>query len=217
MKENVVCPGCGRGYRYILGHVCGECRSRENYKSKKRQLCWKRGKASRHGCTTPHPDLEQRLQELSRRRQAGLPLFPPRRAEGEDDMQGPRREVPPSRRPCWRQEATVGGTKIYLTCGERPDGTLLEIFLDAAKQGSFVRGVLDALARVVSLALQCGTPLEMIVKALRHLNFPPNGAVMGSRTTTVAASVADWIAQELAAAYLPVGKDGPPGSGSIQP
>lgn len=117
------------------------------------------------------------------------------------------RERLPDRRRCWTQKVRIldplGGQTFYLTCGEYPDGRLGEIFLEAHKEGTFARGVLQALARTVSIALQSQAPVGEIVNALRHLNFPPKGDVAGSATVTKCSSVTDWIAQELEAAYPP--------------
>jgi ribonucleoside-diphosphate reductase alpha chain len=114
----------------------------------------------------------------------------------------PTRECLPTRRSSWTQKARVGGQTVYLCVGEFADGRPGEIFLDMHKQGTFARGVLGALARVASVALQCGTPLAELVKALEGLCFPPEGAVEGSPAAREAASVADWVASELRAAYL---------------
>ena len=114
----------------------------------------------------------------------------------------------PDRRRQWTQKARIGGNVYYLAVGEYPDGSIGEVFLDAHKHGTFARGILDALARTISVALQCGTPLVEICKALRGLSYPPEGTVMGSDQVTEATSVVDWIAQELEAAYT---KRTPPG------
>lgn len=111
------------------------------------------------------------------------------------------REKLPDRRAAWRQSARIDNQRFYLTVGEYDDGRPGEVFLTAHRYGTFARGVLDALARVTSLALQCGSPLGEVVKALSGLNFPPNGPVVCSGNVSEATSVADWVARELAAAY----------------
>ena len=108
----------------------------------------------------------------------------------------------PDRRRSWCQKIKVEGQTLYLTVGEREDGQPGEVFIDAAKQGTFTRGVLDALARMTSVALQCGSPLIEVCRALRGLNFPPQGKAEGSALVSEVSSVADWIARELEGAYL---------------
>ena len=113
------------------------------------------------------------------------------------------REPLPNRRAIWTQEVRLGGQKLFLSVGEYDDGRPGEVWLVAAKQGEFLRGILDSLSRVVSIALQCGTPVEDVVAALAGVNYPPNGDVVGERTPVKSAcSVPDWVAQELAAVYL---------------
>lgn len=113
------------------------------------------------------------------------------------------RERLPDRRLSWTQKVRIDNHSFFLTCGEYPDGRLGEVFLESSKEGTFSRGVLSALARMVSIALQSGVSVAEIVHSLKHLNFPPNGAVEGSANVVGCCSVADWISQEIAAAYLP--------------
>ena len=49
---------------------------------------------------------------------------------------------------------TVGGMKGYITTGRYDDGSTGEVFINVAKQGTTISGLLDALGIVVSLALQ---------------------------------------------------------------
>ena len=116
------------------------------------------------------------------------------------------REKLPHRRKAITQKATITGHDgvgtFYITFGEFSDGRLAEVFINAYKVGTFSQGVLDALARTISIAIQFGTPPEAIVKALRNLNFPPRGLVTGSEKVEWAHSVVDWIAQEIEQWYV---------------
>lgn len=112
------------------------------------------------------------------------------------------RKCLPERRASWTQRARVGGQTLYLSMGDYEDGRLGEIWLEAAKQGTNIRGTLGALARLASVALQHGVPVAAVAEALRGLNYPPNGQVEGSPVVSSCTSVADWVAQEIAAAYL---------------
>lgn len=117
------------------------------------------------------------------------------------------RERLPDRRKSWTQKVRIpdgnGAMQtFYLSAGHYPDGRPGEVWLEAHKEGTFVRGILQALARTASLALQFGVPVEEVVSALRHLNFPPRGEVEGSAAVRSCSSLPDWIAQELEAAYL---------------
>jgi len=112
----------------------------------------------------------------------------------------------------WTQKVHIDGNSFYLAVAEYPDGRPGGIFLDSHKQGTFARGVLDTLARSLSIALQCGTPVAEVVKALRGLDYPPNGTVYGSATVSSATSLADWVAQELEAVYCVRYRNTPPAS-----
>lgn len=105
------------------------------------------------------------------------------------------------RRCSWTQKVKMGGQTFYATFGEYDDGTLGEVFIDASKQGTFLRGILGAFARSISLALQCGATSNEVVKMLRGLDFPPNGPVMGTPVMQETTSLVDWIAAEIEAVY----------------
>lgn len=108
----------------------------------------------------------------------------------------------PARRRSWCQKVKIGGQTIYLSVGEYEDGKPGEIFVDMSKEGTTMRGVMGTLARTISIALQCGAEVDMIVHALRGLDYPPDGPVDGSDTVTECYSITDWIAQELEARYM---------------
>ncbi len=115
------------------------------------------------------------------------------------------RELLPSRRRNWTQTVKIENQRFYLCVGSYADGRIGEVFVDAHKMGTFSRGVLDALARMTSLALQMGASTKEVVSLLSGLSFPPCGQVTGSPYVTEASSVADWMAQEISCAYLTSG------------
>ena len=85
----------------------------------------------------------------------------------------------PERREGWTQEARVAGHKVYLRTGEYPDGTLGEVFIDIAKEGATLKGVLGCFAIAVSKGLQYGVPLEEFVDTFTFQTFEPRGMVEG--------------------------------------
>lgn len=97
---------------------------------------------------------------------------------------------------------TVAGTHGYITVGEYEDGTPGEIFVNIAKQGSTLRGVMDAFAISMSHGLQYGVPLKSYVKSFISTSFAPSGITddVDIRTAT---SLVDYIARRLALSYLP--------------
>lgn len=107
----------------------------------------------------------------------------------------------PDRRPMWTQAVLIGRQRVYASFGEYEDGRLGEVFLTTCKQGSFARGVIDALARQVSLALQYGVPVDEVAEMLTGLNFPPHGEVVGSPNVSGCMSVVDYLGKEILASY----------------
>ena len=89
----------------------------------------------------------------------------------------------------------------YITGGVQEDGTLGEIFIVHSGQGTFIRGLLDALAMSISIALQWGVPLESITSKMRRTRFGPFGKVLGApvgmaegnKPYVTTTSVADYI------------------------
>jgi ribonucleoside-diphosphate reductase alpha chain len=96
---------------------------------------------------------------------------------------------------------TVAGSHGYVTVGEYDDGTPGEIFVNVSKQGSTLRGILDAFAISVSHGLQFGVPLKDYVKSLRGTSFAPAGLTDDPEIRT-ASSIVDYIAKRLALSYL---------------
>ncbi len=126
------------------------------------------------------------------------------------------REVLPDRRRSWTQKVRIGGQTVFMSVGEYADGRPGELFIDVAKQGTFLRGVMGALARTISIALQCGADVPVIVHALKGLDYPPNGQVQGSAVVTECSSVTDWVATELEARYMNSGNQ-VVGEGDVKP
>jgi ribonucleoside-diphosphate reductase alpha chain len=108
----------------------------------------------------------------------------------------------PSRRDGWTQEAKVGGHKIFLRTGEYDDGTLGELFIDLAKEGATLRGILGCFAIAVSKGLQYGVPLEEYVESFTFQTFEPRGMVEGHPNIKMANSIIDYVFRALGMEYL---------------
>ena len=85
------------------------------------------------------------------------------------------REIPPKDRNAQIHKFRIGQTKGYLICGFYPDGRLCEVFVDVAKEGSTLSGLLDTISIQLSIALQHGVPLKDVVRKLMYQNFEPHG------------------------------------------
>lgn len=113
----------------------------------------------------------------------------------------PQRNRPPKERQSITRKVTIGGHKLYLTVGLYPDGKPAEIFINMAQEGSFASGMADAFAKITSVGLQYGVPIETIIKQLEHMRFDPHGFT-GDSDIPFATSVADFIAQWLRKTFL---------------
>src|SRR5438046_7167590 len=85
-----------------------------------------------------------------------------------------RRKLPDERRAI-THKFDIQGHEGYITVGIYEDGTPGEIFLVMSKEGSTISGLMDAFATSISLALQYGVPLEVLVKKFAHTRFEPSG------------------------------------------
>jgi len=108
----------------------------------------------------------------------------------------------PARRKGHLQEARVGGHKVYLRTGEYEDGTLGEIFIDLAKEGATLKGILSCFAIAVSKGLQYGVPLEEYVDTFTFQTFEPRGMVEGHANIRIAHSIIDYVFRALGVEYL---------------
>jgi ribonucleoside-diphosphate reductase alpha chain len=108
----------------------------------------------------------------------------------------------PTRRTGFTQEAKVGGHKIFLRTGEYDDGTLGEVFIDLAKEGATLRGILGCFAIAVSKGLQYGVPLEEFVESFTFQTFEPRGMVEGHPNIKMANSIIDYVFRALGLEYL---------------
>ena len=111
------------------------------------------------------------------------------------------RKTLPAKRRGFTQKARVGGQVIFLRTGEYSDGTLGEIFIDLAKEGSTLRSIMNCFAISVSVGLQYGVPLEEFVDKFVFTRFEPSGMVdhPNIKTTT---SLVDFVFRALAFDYL---------------
>ncbi len=107
----------------------------------------------------------------------------------------------PGKRFGYTQKARVGGQVIFLRTGEYTDGTLGEIFIDLAKEGSTLRSLMNCFAISISIGLQYGVPLEEFVEKFVFTKFEPSGMVdhPNIKTTT---SLIDFVFRALAFDYL---------------
>ncbi len=93
------------------------------------------------------------------------------------------------------------GIKGFFTVGEYPNGNPGELFIEVAKQGSTLSGLMDSFARSMSFGLQYGVPLKVYVKGMINTTYAPSGATDDPDVKT-ATSLMDYIFRRLALDYL---------------
>ncbi|KKW48446.1 MAG: Ribonucleoside-diphosphate reductase, adenosylcobalamin-dependent [Parcubacteria group bacterium GW2011_GWA1_59_11] len=97
---------------------------------------------------------------------------------------------------------SVAGHKGYLTYSTHEDGSLAEIFIRIAKQGSTLSGLLDAFAIAVSVGLQYGVPLKDLANKFIYSRFEPAGFTENP-DIRIATSIVDYIFRYLSLRFLP--------------
>jgi ribonucleoside-diphosphate reductase alpha chain len=108
----------------------------------------------------------------------------------------------PDERQAITHKFSIGGHEGYLTVGMYEDGTPGELFCVMAKEGSVVSGLMDSFATAVSLALQYGVPLQVLVDKFSHTRFEPSGFT-GNPAVPIAKSIVDYIFRWLSLKFLP--------------
>lgn len=100
-------------------------------------------------------------------------------------------------------EFKVADLKGYFTVGEFEDGTPGELWLNIAKQGSTLAGIMDSFAKAVSYGLQYGVPLKTYAKGLVNMNFAPSG-ITDDKEIKTASSLVDYVFRRLAKDYMSI-------------
>jgi ribonucleoside-diphosphate reductase alpha chain len=118
------------------------------------------------------------------------------------DVPAPVRRRLPKKRRSMTFKFRVADTEGYLTTGEFPDGSVGEVFLKVAKQGSTLAGIMDAFAISISMGLQYGVPLSAYVKQFVNTRFEPSG-MTDDADFRIATSILDYVFRLLALEYLP--------------
>lgn len=114
------------------------------------------------------------------------------------------RVVPPDTRPSMAHKFDIGGYKGFLHVGFADEAKTkpIEIFVTWSRSGSTLGGVTACFARAVSMLLQYGVPLEVVVRKFEWHRFEPSGPVKDPRIKNCV-SVVDYLARWLGYNYVP--------------
>jgi ribonucleoside-diphosphate reductase alpha chain len=113
----------------------------------------------------------------------------------------PRRERLPDTRNSVTHKFSIAGHEGYINVGLYPDGRPGEVFITMAKEGSTIGGLMDSFGTAISISLQYGVPLEVLVNKFSHTRFEPNGHTTNPEIR-IAKSVVDYIFRWLGMTFL---------------
>jgi ribonucleoside-diphosphate reductase alpha chain len=97
----------------------------------------------------------------------------------------------------------VGDYEGYIHVGLYEDGTPGDIFVDIAKEGTTLAGLMNSFMISVSLGLQYGVPLEVYVSKFAHMRFEPSG-MTNDVDIRVAKSIVDYIFRWMGKRFLSI-------------
>src|SRR5215213_8093273 len=95
----------------------------------------------------------------------------------------------------------VGDYEGYIHVGLFEDGTPGDIFVDIAKEGTTLAGLMNSFMISVSLGLQYGVPLEVYVSKVSQMRFEPSG-LTNDEDIRVAKSIVDYIFRWMGKKFL---------------
>jgi ribonucleoside-diphosphate reductase alpha chain len=114
----------------------------------------------------------------------------------------PKRVRMPQTRESITHKFRIGMQEGYITAGKYEDGSVGEIFLtDIGKEGSTIKGLMNAFATAISIGLQYGVPLEVFVNKFSYVRFEPEG-ITTNPEIPFAKSLPDYIMRWLASRFI---------------
>ena len=137
-------------------------------------------------------------QPLSKKGDAGATTLAP--VSGVVGALPQRRRIPDDRIEVGRK-FKVGEYEGYIHVGLFEDGTPGDIFVDIAKEGTTLAGLMNSFMISVSLGLQYGVPLEVYVSKFSHMRFEPSG-MTNDADIRVAKSIVDYIFRWMGKKFL---------------
>ncbi|MBI5463814.1 MAG: vitamin B12-dependent ribonucleotide reductase [Ignavibacteriales bacterium] len=113
----------------------------------------------------------------------------------------PARRRLPDERASITHKFSIAGHEGYITVGMFEDSMPGELFITMSKEGSTISGLMDSLATSVSIALQYGVPLKVLVDKFSHARYEPSGFT-NNPEIPIAKSVSDYIFRWLGRKFL---------------
>src|SRR4051794_28086169 len=113
-----------------------------------------------------------------------------------------RRRLPEDRTEVGRK-FRVGDHEGYIHVGLYDEGTPGDIFVDIAKEGTALAGLMNCFMIAVSIGLQYGVPLEVYVSKFAHMRFEPSG-MTNDPDIRIAKSIVDYVFRWMGKKFLDV-------------
>jgi ribonucleoside-diphosphate reductase alpha chain len=111
-----------------------------------------------------------------------------------------RRKLPDERQSL-THKFSIAGHEGYIHVGLYETGEPGEIFVKMAKEGSTISGLMDSFATAISLALQHGVPLRLIVDKFSRTRFEPYGFTENPDIPR-ASSIMDYLFRYLGGKFI---------------
>ncbi len=118
-------------------------------------------------------------------------------------LAAPQRHRLPDERTEIGRKFRVGDYEGYIHVGVYDDGSPGDVFVDIAKEGTTLAGLMNAFMIAVSLGLQYGVPLEVFVSKYSHMRFEPSGPT-NDDDIRIAKSIVDYMFRWLGKRFLTV-------------
>jgi ribonucleoside-diphosphate reductase alpha chain len=113
----------------------------------------------------------------------------------------PARRHLPDERESITHKFSIAGHEGYITVGMFEDRTPGELFITMSKEGSTISGLMDSLATSISIALQYGVPLKVLVDKFSHARYEPAGFT-NNPDIPIAKSISDYIFRWLGKKFI---------------
>jgi ribonucleoside-diphosphate reductase alpha chain len=96
----------------------------------------------------------------------------------------------------------IMGHEGFITVGFTPDGQPGEVFIEVAKQGSTVGGLMGVIGTLISILLQHYVPMSKVVEKLAGQNFEPRG-ITKNIDIRFCKSIVDYLGRYLGLRFVP--------------
>ena len=118
-----------------------------------------------------------------------------------DILEQPPRHRLPDTRVALNHKFDIAGHEGYITVGLFENGQPGELFIQMAKEGSTIGGLMDTVATLTSISLQYGVPLESLVKKFAYQRFEPSGFTKNPDIRN-ASSITDYVFRWLGCQFI---------------